>query len=30
MSYYPPSIRPNGFIGTEKKTMKNKTKAEVK
>jgi hypothetical protein len=22
MSYYPPSIRPNGFIGTEKKTTK--------
>jgi hypothetical protein len=22
MSYYPPSIRPNGFIQTEKKTTK--------
>ena len=22
MSYYPPSIRPNGFIETEKKTTK--------
>jgi GTP cyclohydrolase I len=35
MSYYPPSIRPNGFIQTEKKItktkkMKKKTKAEVK
>jgi hypothetical protein len=27
MSYYPPSIRPNGFIETEKKTTKiTKTK----
>lgn len=24
MSYYPPSIRPNGFIETKKKPKKNK------
>jgi hypothetical protein len=31
MSYYPPSIRPNGFIQTEKKTTKiTKTKNKMK
>jgi hypothetical protein len=30
MSYYPPSIRPNGFIQTEKKITKNKNKMKEK